>query len=28
MARYDLSDEEWQLVEPLIPKPGKGKRRV
>ncbi|SDX60366.1 hypothetical protein SAMN05443573_1511, partial [Celeribacter indicus] len=19
MARYDLSDEEWQLVEPLIP---------
>jgi transposase len=28
MARYDLSDEEWQLVEPLLPKPGKGKHRV
>lgn len=28
MARYDLSDEEWQLVEPLLPKPGKGKSRV
>jgi transposase len=28
MARYDLSDEEWQLVKPLLPKPGKGKHRV
>lgn len=28
MARYDLSDEEWRLVEPLLPKPGKGKQRV
>jgi len=28
MARYDLSDEEWRLVEPLLPKPGKGKHRV
>ena len=28
MARYDLSDEEWGLIEPLLPKPGKGKRRV
>ncbi len=27
MARYDLSDEEWRLVEPLLPKPGKGKHR-
>lgn len=28
MARYDLSDEEWRLVEPLLPRPGKGKHRV
>lgn len=28
MGRYDLSDEEWRLVEPLLPKVGKGKRRV
>ena len=28
MARYDLSDEEWRLVEPLLPKPGKGRHRV
>ncbi len=28
MARYDLSDEEWALVGRLLPKPGKGKRRV
>jgi transposase len=28
MARYDLSDEERQLVEPLLPKPGKAKHRV
>jgi transposase len=28
MARYDLSDEEWQLVEPLLPKPGRGKHRA
>jgi transposase len=28
MARYDLSDEEWRLVEPLLPRPGRGKRRV
>ena len=28
MARYDPSDEEWRLVSPLLPKPGRGKRRV
>lgn len=28
MARYDLSDDEWRLVGPLLPKPGKGKHRV
>lgn len=30
MARYDLSDEEWRIVGPLLPlpRPGKGKRRV
>lgn len=28
MARHDLSDEEWRLVAPLLPKPGKGKHRV
>ena len=28
MARYDLSDDEWRLVEPLLPRPGKGKPRV
>ncbi|SFY35602.1 Putative transposase of IS4/5 family, partial [Paracoccus pantotrophus] len=28
MARYDLSDEEWRLVEPLLPRAGKGKHRV
>lgn len=27
MARYDLSDAEWRLVEPLLPPVGKGKRR-
>ena len=28
MGRYDLSDEEWRLVAPLLPKLGKGKPRV
>ena len=28
MARYDLSDEEWTIIEPLLPRRGKGKRRV
>ena len=28
MARYDLSDEEWAIVGALLPKAGKGKRRV
>lgn len=28
MVRYDPSDEEWRLVEPLLPGPGKGKHRV
>ena len=27
MARYDLSEAEWRLVEPLRPPVGKGKRR-
>ena len=28
MARYDLSDEEWRIVQPLLPIPGKGGHRV
>ena len=28
MSRYDLSEAEWQIVEPLLPAVGKGKRRV
>ena len=28
MTRYDLSDEAWTLVEPLLPRRGKGKHRV
>lgn len=28
MARYDLRDEGWRAVEPVPPKPGRGKRRV
>ncbi len=28
MARYDLSEAEWRIVEPLLPVAGKGKRRV
>ena len=28
MARYDLSEAEWLLVEPLLPAVGKGKPRV
>jgi transposase len=27
MARYDLSEAEWRLVEPLLPGVGKGARR-
>jgi transposase len=27
MARYDLSDAEWRIVEPLLPPVGKGKPR-
>jgi transposase len=27
MARYDLSDVEWRIVEPLLPPVGKGKPR-
>jgi transposase len=27
MARYDLSEVEWRIVEPLLPPVGKGKRR-
>jgi transposase len=28
MARYDLNEAEWRIVEPLLPAAGKGKRRV
>jgi transposase len=28
MERCDLGDEELRVVAPLLPKPGKGKRRV
>lgn len=28
MARYDLSDLEWRIVEPLLPGVGKGKPRT
>lgn len=28
MARYDLSEVEWRIVEPLLPPVGKGKARV
>lgn len=24
MARFDLSDEEWAVIEPLLPKPWRG----
>ncbi|MBV8663361.1 MAG: transposase, partial [Hyphomicrobiales bacterium] len=27
MARYDLDEAEWRVVEPLLPKRGKGKPR-
>ena len=28
MARYDLSDEEWRIVEPVLPNKTRGKKRV
>ena len=28
MARYDLSEAEWRIVEPLLPPPGRGAARV
>jgi transposase len=28
MARYDLSEFEWKVIEPLLPRPGLGKARV
>lgn len=28
MARYDLSEAEWRVVEPLLPPGGRGKARV
>ena len=28
MARYDLSEFEWKIVEPLLPQAGLGKARV
>jgi len=27
MARFDLSDEEWVVIEPLLPKDGRGPKR-
>ncbi|MEL7521283.1 MAG: IS5 family transposase [Pseudomonadota bacterium] len=27
MARFDLSDEEWAVIEPLLPKEGRGPKR-
>ena len=27
MARFDLSDEEWVVIEPLLPKQGRGPKR-
>ena len=27
MARFDLSDEEWAVIEPLLPKQGRGPQR-
>jgi transposase len=27
MARFDLSDEEWSVIEPLLPKQARGPRR-
>ncbi|GAB5510421.1 MAG: hypothetical protein Rhims3KO_18220 [Hyphomicrobiales bacterium] len=24
MARFDLSDEEWSVIQPLLPKKGRG----
>ena len=27
MARFDLSDEEWAAIEPLLPKQGRGPQR-
>ena len=27
MARFDLTDQEWAIIEPLLPAPGRGPRR-
>ena len=27
MGRFDLSDEEWTVIEPLLPKDGRGPKR-
>ena len=27
MARFDLSDDEWSIIAPLLPKQGRGPRR-
>ena len=27
MARFDLSDEEWAVIEPLLPKESRGPKR-
>lgn len=28
MARFDLSDEEWAIIWPLLPERGRGAKRV
>ena len=28
VMRFDLSDEEWAVIEPLLPKAGRGPKRV
>ena len=27
MGRFDLSDEEWVVIEPLLPRDGRGPKR-
>lgn len=28
IRRHELSDAEWELIEPLLPRPGRGRRRL
>jgi transposase len=28
LRRHELSDAEWELIEPLLPRPGRGRRRL